>query len=269
MKVIEGKGISERRACQLVGLCRATQRYHPRPDGDAELRERIRSEAERHRRYGYRRVHFCLVRDGIPVNRKRVYRLYREEKLQVRRRRHSKQVVPRIPMPKAESPNEMWSMDFVWDRATTGQQLKYLVIMDDATKELLHFQPYTSCGSAGVIAAFEALLLWYGKPRAVRSDNGSEFTSMRFQSWMRDAGVEQRFIQPGKPQQNGMVESLNSRIRDEFLSENWFTSLRDAELQAREFQRFYNDERPHGSIRSLTPSEFRRRITEVASPRLD
>jgi putative transposase len=203
------------------------------------------------------------------VNHNKVYRLYREEKLKVRRKRHSKQVVPRIPMPRTESPNEKWSMDFVWDRTTTGQQLKYLVILDYATKELLHFQPHRMCGSEGVFAAFAAILLWYGKPRAVRSDNGSGLSSMRFQSWMREAGVAQRFIQPGKPQQNGMVESLNSRIRDEVLNENRLTSLRDAELKARELQRFYNDERPNGSIGILTPSDFRRRMMVVALPRLD
>lgn len=141
--------------------------------------------------------------------------------------------------------------------------------MDDATKELLHFQPHRMCGSEGVFAAFAAILLWYGKPRAVRSDNGSGLSSMRFQSWMREAGVAQRFIQPGKPQQNGMVESLNSRIRDEVLNENRLTSLRDAELKARELQRFYNDERPNGSIGILTSSDFRRRMMVVALPRLD
>jgi putative transposase len=229
------------------------------------LREALKAAASAHRRFGYRRLHLAVAREGWSVNHKAVYRIYREEQLQVRRRRRRKVIIERRPLPVATEPNQGWSMDFIWDRTTKGLQLKFLVVMDDCTKELLAFEPALSSGSSEVIRILGDLILWHGKPRAIRSDNGSEFTSTAFLSWIHGQGIDHFLIQPGKPQQNGMVESLNGKIRDEFLNENWFHSVADARFQAHNFQRYYNQERPHTTLNGLTPMEFKEKLMSTVS----
>lgn len=260
VKVLRQKGLSERNACCLIGLCRATARYSAKPGRDTVLRDALKEAAGKYRRFGYRRLHLAIARAGIEVNHKAVYRVYREEQLQVQRRRRRKLRIPRIPMPAATKRNQVWSMDFLWDRTIKGLPIKFLVVMDDFTKELLSLDANLSSGSQSVIRVLEDLFLWHGKPAAIRSDNGSEFTSTRFMAWINGSGIEHCLIQPGKPQQNGMVESLNGKIRDEFLNENWFFSISDARDQAFEYQRFFNEERPHSSLRGLTPVEFKKKM---------
>jgi putative transposase len=265
VKVLREKGLSERTSCGLVGLCRGTARYTAISHGDTAIREGLKKAAEKYHRFGYRRLHLMMNREGIAVNHKAVYRIYREEMLQVRRRRRKKTNIPRIPMPEATEVNQMWSMDFLWDRTISGRSLKFFVVMDDHTRNLLAFQPAYSSGSDEIIRVLSDLMLWHGKPTMIRSDNGSEFTSMKFISWVKANGIHMHFIQPGKPSQNGKVESLNGRIRDEFLNENLFFSLEDAQKQADDFRKYFNEERPHSALHGLTPLEFRQKMTATES----
>jgi putative transposase len=268
VKVLQDKGISERAACRLVGLDRTTHRYIPVPPKDGELRSLVKELAAKYRRAGYRRLHWKVVKRGFAVNHKAVERIYNEEGLQVRRRRRKKVTLQRQPMEAARFINEVWSMDFIWDRTVKGVPLKFFVVMDDFTKELLVLEPAAAMGSFEVIQLLEGTIAWNGKPARIRSDNGSEFTSHRFTAWTYDEKIEHFLIQPGKPNQNAMVESLNGKIRDEFLNENWFRTLVDAQAQALQFKEEYNTDREHSSLARLTPVEFKRKMTSTLSQQM-
>ncbi len=259
--------MSERHACRLVGWGRSTYRYRLRKAGrDSELRTRLKELAAKRMRFGYRRLTAMLVREGMPTNHKRVYRLYREEglamRIRQRRRIHWKGVVTR---PAATSPNERWSMDFVSDCVSTGKVIRMLTIVDDCTRECPAIEVDTSLGGLRVRRVLDRIVSARGLPEAIVLDNGPEFRGRALAAWSEERGVRLEFIQPGKPVQNAYVESFNGRFRDECLNANWFTSLSDARRKIETWRQDYNQQRPHSSLNYLSPAEFARTQAEMSA----
>ena len=221
--------MSERRACKATGFCRMTMRYKTTRGDDASLRERMKAIARERRRFGYRRLHVLLRREGFDVNHKRLFRLYREERLTVRRRGGRKRAIgTRGPMMIPLRPNERWSLDFVADQMTDGRRFRILAIVDDCTRECLALVADTSLSGVRVARELDRLLAGRGRPKMIVSDNGSELTSNAILAWADAARVEWHYIAPGKPMQNGFIESFNGRLRDELLNETLFSSLAQA-----------------------------------------
>jgi putative transposase len=250
-------GVSQRRACAVLQLDRSSVRYRSiRPD-DADLREAMRQVAGERRRFGYRRVHLMLERQGIVMNQKKLRRLYREEKLQVRKRGGRKRALgTRRPMLLPSRTNERWSLDFVSDAFTDGRRFRILAVVDDFSRECLALVADTSLSGLRVTRELDVLIGLRGKPATVVSDNGTELTSMAVLKWCQETNVEWHYIQPGKPMQNGFVESFNGSFRDECLNETLFSSLAEARSQIIAWKEDYNRNRPHSSLGKLTPSEF-------------
>lgn len=250
-------GVSERRACLVLGADRSSVRYRSlRPDDD-EVRERLRALSRERRRFGYRRLHLLLAREGIAMNQKKLRRLYREEKLQVRRRGGRKRALgTRAPMALPDGPNQRWSLDFVSDAFTDGRRFRILAVVDDFTRECLALVADTSLSGIRVARELDALI-WQrcAKPQTVVSDNGTELTSMAVLRWSQERSVEWHYIAPGKPMQNGFVESFNGRLRDECLNETLFTSIRHARIELAIWKEDYNTVRPHSSLGGRTPTE--------------
>jgi putative transposase len=257
--LVANHGMSERRACKTIGMCRMTMRYETvRPD-DAALRARMRAIAHERRRFGYRRLHVLLRREGHLVNHKKLFRLYREEKLTVRRRGGRKRAIgTRAPMLLPLRPNERWSLDFVSDQLTDGRRFRILTIVDDCTRECLALVADTSLGGVRVARELDQLIASRGKPKMIASDNGTEFTSNAILGWADKAKVEWHYIAPGKPMQNGFIESFNGRLRDEFLNETLFTTLAQARVTLSIWRADYNGTRPHSKLNWQTPSAFAR-----------
>ena len=253
--------LSERTACKLLGVERSSCPYEPRPDGNADLREELIKLARQKPRYGYRRLHALLERRGAnhgqPLNVKRVYRLYLEEGLSVRRKKRKRLVRDRAVEPRLTGPNQEWAMDFVTDGLATGRMVRILTVIDAYTRECLALEADFSLGSGRVTRVLERAIAERGRPEQVRSDNGPEFTSRRIIGWAEDWKVGLVHIQPGKPMQNGHVESFNGRLRDECLNTSWFRTLNDARETLANWRREYNCERPHSSLDYRTPEEFR------------
>jgi putative transposase len=250
--------ISERRACGLLSVVRGTCRYEAitRPAND-ELRQKLREFALVRRRFGYRRLHALLQRDGYEVNHKRVYRLYVEERLWVRKRgRKLRIALPRAPMSAPTGVNEVWSMDFVSDSLATGRRFRTLNIADDFTREAPAIEVDTSLGGVRVTRVLDRLKVERGLPLRIRSDNGPEFISKAVEQWAYENGVEWHFIEPGKPIENAYIESFNAHFRDECLNDNWFTTLADARELIEQWRQDYNQRRPHSSLGYRTPEEF-------------
>jgi len=259
--------MSERHACRLVGLGRSTHRYRLRKAGrDRELRTRLKELAAQRMRFGYRRLTAMLVREGIPANHKRVYRLYREEglamRIRQRRRIHWKGVGTR---PAATRPNERWSMDFVSDCVSTGKVIRMLTLVDECTRECPAIEVDTSLGGLRVRRVLDRIVSARGLPEAIVLDNGPEFRGRALAAWSEERGVRLEFIQPGKPVQNAYVESFNGRLRDECLNANWFTSLNDARCKIESWRQDYNQQRPHSSLDYLPPAEFARTQAEMSA----
>lgn len=250
--------ISERRACSLVGLCRATQRYEPRYSAENDaLAERIRDIAFERRRFGYRRVHQLLRREGTEVNHKKVYRLYRQAGLAVRKRKRRKGIMlERQPLTLPDRPNQTWSMDFVMDSLSNGRRIKCLTIVDDFTKECLDIPVALGISGEQVCRALDAIAAFRGYPKAVRTDQGPEFTGKALDQWAYEHRVDLKLIQPGKPMQNGYIESFNGKFRDECLNEHWFEDLAHARRLISVWRVDYNEQRPHSSLDYQTPLEF-------------
>ena len=231
-------GVSERRACSIIGADRKSIRYQSRRGDDAGLRGRLRELAQQRRRFGYRRLHILLLREGVRINRKRTQRLYTEEGLTVRRRKSRRRAVgARAPQPVAALPNQRWSLDFVHDlglaslgldQLVGGRRFRVLNVVDDVTRECLAAVVDTSISGRRVVRELTHLVAVHGKPATIVSDNGTELTSNAVLSWAGEAGIDWHYIAPGKPQQNGYVESFNGRMRDELLNETLFTSLTHA-----------------------------------------
>lgn len=251
--------ISERHACGLVLMVRSSFRYQASPRADDEtLRARLYDLAMERRRFGYRRLHALLRREGCMVNHKRVYRLYVEDHLCVRQRRSKHRVaMERLPLTAATFARQSWSVDFVSDALATGRRFRTLNVVDDYTREAMAIEVDTSLSGARVTRVLDKLRMECGLPQQIRSDNGPEFVSRAVEQWSYESGVKWRFIEPGRPMQNGYVESFNSRFRDECLNENWFTTLADARVSIEQWRQDYNHARPHSSLGYRTPTEFR------------
>ena len=250
-------GLSERTACKLLDMERSSYRYEPRPDRNAELRSELVKLARQKPRYGYRRLHALLSRRGHEVNVKRVYRLYVEEGLTVRRKRRKRLVRDRAAEQRLTGPNQEWAMDFIVDGLATGRMVRILSVVDAYTRECLALEADTSLGSGRVTRVLERLIAERGRPENVRSDNGPEFTSRRMIGWAEDFKVGLVHIQPGRPMQNGHVESFHGRLRDECLNTSWFRTLNDVRCTLATWREEYNGERPHSSLDYRTPNEFR------------
>ncbi|MAL75014.1 MAG: IS3 family transposase [Rhodospirillaceae bacterium] len=250
-------GMSERRACRVIDADRKSVRYRSTRDDDSELREKLRELANQRRRFGYRRLHILLRREGVMINRKKVQRLYREEGLAVRRRRSRRRAVgTRAPAPVLALPNQRWSLDFVHDQMASGRRFRVLNVVDDVTRECLAAVPDTSISGRRVVRELTELIARRGKPGMIVSDNGTELTSNAVLAWCGQIGVEWHYIAPGRPMQNGYVESFNGRMRDELLNETLFLSLAHARVEIAAWVKDYNRERPHSSLGYATPAAF-------------
>jgi putative transposase len=253
--------VSQRRACAVLEVDRSSVRYVSRRSDDAELRDRIREIAVDRRRFGYRRVHVLLKREGVQVNHKKLRRLYAKEKLQVKRRGGRKRALgTRRPMSVPDGPNQRWSLDFVSDAFTDGRRFRILAIVDDFTRECLALVPDTSISGARVARELDAVIALRGRPRFVVSDNGTELTSMAILRWSEDRRVDWHDIAPGKPQQNAFAESFIGRLRDECLNETLFSSLPYARVALATWRADYNRVRPHSALGDTSPAAFAEKI---------
>lgn len=250
--------VSQRRACRVLAVDRSSVRYNSvRPD-DADLRKAIRDVARERRRFGYRRIQVMLEREGICMNHKKLRRLYREEKLQVRKRGGRKRALgTRRPMVLPSGINERWSLDFVSDAFTDGRRFRVLAVIDDYSRECLALVADTSLSGGRVARELNEIIARRGgKPKTIVSDNGTEFTSMAILKWCQETKVGWHYIAPGKPQQNGFVESFNGSLRDECLNETLFSTLTEARHHITLWKEDYNVTRPHSSLGNLTPREY-------------
>ena len=249
--------VSQRRACKVIGAERTSVRYRSiRPDEPA-VRARLRELARLRKRFGYRRLHVLLAREGIRMNHKKLRRLYAEERLQVRRRIGRKRALgTRVPMALPQGPNQRWSLDFVADAFTDGRRFRIFTVVDDFTRECLALVGDTSLSGVRVARELDAIIARRGKPCTVVSDNGTELTSMAILRWAQEHQVEWRYIAPGKPQQNAFIESFNGRLRDECLNETLFTSMAHARAELADWKEDYNTIRPHSAIGYLTPTIY-------------
>lgn len=260
-----GHDISQRRACRLTGVDPKTVRRERVPD-HPEIRSRMRAIAAERRRFGYRRIGLMLVREGIVMNHKKLRRLYREEGLAVKRRRGRKRATgTREPMPLPAGPGERWSLDFLSDVFGAAGRFRILAVIDDYSRECLALVADTSISGRRVARELDAVVRLYGRPGTIVSDNGSELTSRAILEWQNVSGVAWHYIAPGKPQQNGFVESFNARLRDELLNEEVFDSLGDARRKLARWRHDYNHVRPHSSLGGLTPAECRSLPQQIGS----
>jgi putative transposase len=249
--------VGQRRACRAIGADRTTVRYRSRRPDDGPLRERLRSLASERRRFGYRRLHILLRREGMHMNHKKLRRLYAEERLQVRRRGGRKRALgTRAPMTIPRGPNQRWSLDFVSDTLTDSRRFRILAVVDDFTRECLTLVADTSLSGVRVGRELDAVIARRGRPATCVSDNGTELTGMAILRWSRETQVEWHYIAPGKPTQNAFVESFNGRLRDELLNETLFTSLAHARDALAAWKDDYNTVRPHSAIGNVPPAIY-------------
>ena len=254
--------ISQRRACRLVGVDPKTVRRE-RPPDNLEIREEMKAVAAKRRRFGYRRIGVMLERKGMTMNHKKLYRLYSDEGLAVKRRRSRKRARgSRTPMPEALRPGERWSLDFLSDTFGASRRFRILAVNDDCCRENLSLMADTSISGVRVARELDALVRLYGRPASIVSDNGTEFTSRAILKWAGDNGVEWHYIDPGKPQQNAFIESFNGSLRDELLNEEMFDSLEDARRKLSLWRYDYNHVRPHSSLGNRAPAEARRTLEQ-------
>lgn len=258
--------LSQRRACSALGFDRSSVRYTSERGDDADLRGRLRDLAAERRRFGWRRLMIMLAREGIAPNHKKLRRIYKEERLHVRRRGGRKRALgTRAPMTVPQGANQRWSMDFVSDAFSDGRRFRILAVVDDFTRECLVLVADTSLSGARVARELDAIVAARGKPLMVVSDNGTELTSTAILRWCQDREVEWHYIAPGKPTQNAYVESFNGRLRDECLNETLFRGLQHARAVLAAWRDDYNHVRPHSGIGGLTPAEAAR----LAHPTID
>jgi putative transposase len=256
--MIEQFDFSERHACRLVGLSRDSYRNPPAPnEQDAQLSAAIIDIAQTRRRFGYRRIH-DLLRPAHPrVNHKRVYRLYSEAKLAVKKRRKAKRPQnERVPLQLAQAVNEVWSMDFVSDSLANGRRIKCLTVADDFSHECVDVATDFGISGEYVTRVLDHAATFRGYPSVVRTDNGPEFTSRVFMAWAQRHGIRHILIQPGRPMQNGYIESFNGKFRDECLNEHWFETLQQARAAIAAWRQDYNEIRPHSSCRRMPPAKY-------------
>ena len=262
-------GVSERRACKVIGQPRASQRYRPRkPDKDRRLRKRMRTLARRQRRYGHRRIWALLRREGWRVNRKHVQRLWREEGLQVLRRARKRRRLGSSDNSaarlQATHKNHVWSYDFIMDQTEDGRRLKMLPVLDEHTRESHAILIDRSIKAEDVVDLLAYLFGVHGEPEFIRSDNGPEFVAEAVKAWLGRSGVRTLYIEPGSPWENPYSESFNSRFRDELLNVELFTSLEEGRVLVEQYRVDHNHVRPHSALGYLTPAEFAAQQTVTA-----
>lgn len=249
--------VSERRACKALGMVRGLIRYRSTRPPDTALRERLKVLAGERRRFGYRRLAIFLRREGFNDNIKKIHRIYKEEKLMVRRRKGRKKAAgTRQPLPRPDSINQVWSLDFMSDAFTDGRKFRVLAVVDQCSRECLTITADTSMPGLRVVRELDRLIALRGKPKVIVSDNGPELTSRAVLIWASGNNIDWHYIQPGKPQQNGFTESLNDKIRNECLNEHWFGSIAEARQIVEDWRQDYNHVRPHSALNYLTPMEF-------------
>jgi len=258
--------MSERRACAVIGADRKMIRYRSRRPPETALRARLCDLANERRRFGYRRLFILLRREGESSGINRIYRLYREEGLAVRKRKARRQAVgTRAPILVAARPNARWSLDFVHDQLADGHRFRILNVVDDVTRECLAAIPDTSISGVRVARELMGLIARRGRPEMIVSDHGTEFTSNAIFAWAKDHGVAWHYIAPGKPMQNGYIESFNGRMRDELLNESLFLGLQRAREAIAAWAADYNTTRPHSSLSYRTPAAFAAQIIATGS----
>ena len=254
-------GVSERRACRVLGQARSTQRQVPKTkEEEGRLVARMLELVRRHPRYGYRRIWALLRREGWRVNRKRVHRLWRKQGLKVprkprKKRRLGSSVNSCVRRP-AEHKDHVWAWDFLHDRTRDGGPLKWFTLVDEYTRECLALEVRRGMTAKAVVEVLAGVVQQRGAPAHIRSDNGPEFIAKGIRSWMAGAGLETLYIEPGAPWENGYAESFNSKVRDELLNAEEFASVLEAQVLGKEWRRGYNHERPHSSLGYRTPAEF-------------
>ena len=254
---IKEKDYSQRKACALVGIDPKTYCYRSTRPDDEGFRKRLRELASERRRFSYRRLHILLKREGAVVNHKKVYRLYKDERLTVRKRGGRKRALgTRRPMAIPQGTNQRWSLDFVSDVLNDGRRFRILAVIDDFTRECLACVVDNSLSGVRTARELDRIAERRGYPCMVISDNGTELTSNAILHWQEERSVEWHYIQPGKPMQNGFVESLNGRLRDECLNEHLFHGFAHARETIETWRCDYNRKRPHTSLDGLTPKEF-------------
>lgn len=263
--VQETVGVSERRACQTLDQPRSTQRYRPRRSGDEpRLVGRMHELVRAHPRYGHRRIHALLVREGWRVNRKRVHRLWKREGFKVPRKAKKKRRLGSSENACAhrrpEHRDHVWAWDFVHDRTRDGRALKWFTLVDEFTRECLALDVRRRFRAEDVKAVLAEIVRWRGAPEHIRSDNGPEFIARAIGEALAEAGVGTLYIEPGAPWENGYAESFNGKVRDELLNAEEFASLLEAQVLGSDWKRDYNTKRPHSALGYLTPQEFSARL---------
>lgn len=254
--VIEQFKLSARRACRLLGLPRSSWLYAPRRVAPTEIVKQMRTLAEAQPKWGYRML-WQVLRRTNHVNHKRIYRLYREEGLAVRRRKRKRIAARlRVALPPPTAPNQRWSMDFVHDVTWHGRKFRVLVVIDECTRESLALVVDTSLGGARVARVLDELVQARGAPQVIVCDNGPEFTGRALDAWAYSKGVKLHFIRPGKPNENAYCESFNGKLRGECLEAHWFTDLADARMKIEAWREIYNGVRPHSSLDGMSPFEY-------------
>lgn len=248
--------LSERAACHLAGVSRTAYRYKAKPPQDDRLRDRLKQLAAEQSAYGYLLLHGLLKAEGLVINKKRTYRIYTEEKLQVRTKKRKKLLRPRQLMEVPSHVNQRWSMDFVSDQLVNGRRFRVLNVVDDYSREMVGQLVSTSISGQQVARFLSQLCAERGKPQKVVCDNGTEFTSKAMFFWSKESGIRLGFIQPGKPTQNAFVESLNGKFRNECLNRCWFRTLEEARREIDQWRTHYNHIRPHSSLGYLSPVAF-------------
>jgi len=257
VRALQDLGLSERRACVIVGQPRRTLHYRAPPKDDAPIVERLKTLAAERPRWGWRRLLIMLRRERIEVGEYRFRRIYRSLGLQVRpRRKRHVRYVRGSAVPPVSMPNERWSLDFMHDTLANGRRIRTLMVIDDYTRECLAIAVDGGFSTARVLRVLEAVAFERGLPKTLRFDNGAELTSRAMLRWGAEHDVALHFIDPGKPTQNAHVESFNGKARDEFLNLHCFRSLPEARAAAEAWRQDYNEIRPHSSLGNLTPREF-------------
>lgn len=275
MELVERKGevrwlwshflVSQRRICELLNVAESSCRYVIRKN-DEELKRKLQEAAREKPRWGYRRLQFVLEQKGVRANHKRVYRVYREAGLLIRRRRRKRLLRAGVSRPMVTEANQEWALDFVHDAAESGRKFRVLSVIDVYTRECLTLEASSGFGSRRVTRELEKVMAERGAPEAIRCDNGPEFTSRHFLAWALEKKIEVVHIEPGRPVQNAHVESFHGKLRDECLNASWFGNLFEARVKIAVWKEEYNEERPHSSLGYVAPAVFARRIAALRSP---
>jgi putative transposase len=263
----ESYGISVRKACRALDWHRSTHHYRSRRADTTELRRRIRELALSRPRYGYRRIHILLRREGRKVNHKKTYRRYKEERLSLRipRKKRKYASVVRVPPRKPERPNELWAIDFMSDAQTDGRRFRVFTVIDVSPRKSLSVTAERTFPSRKETAVLDRLIAESGKPEVITLDNGTEFTSKHFDAWAYQRSIKLDFIRPGKPVENCFIESFNGRVRDECLNVHWFETLDEARKILEDWRSDYNEMRPHSSLADQVPKSYLDELLEVTN----